>query len=124
MILATDAWVYGKLNANSTLTNKLCYFYPNTFNLLPVIAYSTSNANTTQMDFDDDASTATDIFATIDIYTDNATDPTTLAQAVDSVMQGLLFTLESGEPVADPDAKTQHYHMRYSRLGVMPDDVI
>ena len=129
MILTATEWIYSKLSSDVTLTallaygGGLVYFFPNSFEKLPVVAYSVSQY-TSDMDFKDDSSFANDITANVDIYVKNGDDTTPLMQAVDSVLTGLLMTLDYCNPVGDPSSKTQHVTMRFSRNGLLPSEII
>lgn len=123
MLLDIDGWIYGRLNANSTLTGKLHYFYPNSFNSLPVVAYST-NQTVSDMDYQDDVNNYMDAVVSLDVYVKNDTNEFSICQAIDTVLTGLMFSLVTSIPVPDPDAKTQHRHLEYQRRGISMADLI
>ena len=128
MILTATEWIYSKLSGNAALMalltgGDLVYFFPNSFEKLPVVCYSVSQY-TSDMDFRDDESFANDITVQIDIYVENSDNTTPFMQAIDSVLTGLLLTLDYCNPVGDPSAKTQHVTMRYSRNGLLPSEIV
>ena len=128
MLVNAPAWVYGALSSDVALTALLAsgggivLIYPNDFETLPVVSYAVSQTVSTQ-DIWDDVPHANDVVATIDIYVRNSELTRPIEVAIDAVMTGLFFTLDFSEPIGDSSLKTQHVSMRYSRLGVLEEDV-
>jgi len=129
MILTATEWIYSKLSADATLTallasgGGLVYFFPNSFEKLPVVSYSVSQY-TSDMDYKDDVTFSNDITVNVDIYLKNSENSTPIIQAVDAVLTGLLLNLDYCNPIGDPSAKTQHVTMRYSRNGLEQSEII
>lgn len=123
MLLSLDPWVYSKLNAIPSIANVVVYYYPNSFSTVPVVAYHTEQS-TSEMDFQDDAAKYVDARVTLDVYTANGTDDTSICQDIDAVMSGLLFTLEISTPVPERDVKLQHRRLEYSRAGIDLSDLV
>lgn len=128
MILEAAKWIYGALSSDSGLTAALVggggivKIFPNTFEKLPILTYAV-NQRESDMDFWDNAANANDVIVILDIYTKNSVSPTPIMNALDAVMSGLLFTLDFSQPLGDETAKTQHVSLRYSRQGVLAEDV-
>lgn len=128
MILEAAEWIYGEVSADAGVISALAggagmvLIFPNNFETLPVLAYAV-NQRTSTMDFWDNQPNANDVTVTFDVYTANDADTTPIMQAVDAVMTRLLFTLEFSQPLGDESSKTQHVNMRYSRQGVLQEDV-
>lgn len=128
MLLDADAWVFGALNTDTALGTALTggggivLIFPNDFETLPVLTYAVSQ-NVSTMDVWDDAPKANDVIVTLDVYTANSALTRPIEEAVDAVMVGLLFNLDFREPLGDESAKTQHVSLRYSRQGVLAEDV-
>lgn len=128
MLVNADQWVYTALSGDATLTSLLSagagvvLIYPNDFETLPVVTYAVTQS-TSLMDFWDNQPNANDVTAVIDIYVRNDALTRAIEVAVDAVMTGLFFTLEYREPIGDESSKTQHVTLRYSRLGVLQEDV-
>lgn len=128
MLLDGEAWIYPKLANDAALTAALAggegvvKLFPNDFTNLPSLPYSIQQSVST-MDFWDNTAVANDFIVTLDIYTTNESLTFPIESAVDAVMSGLLFTLDFRESIGDESAKTQHVSMRYSRMGVLAEDV-
>ena len=129
MLLDGEAWIYPKLANDAALTAALAggegvvKLFPNDFNRLPSLPYSIQQSVST-MDFWDNTAVANDFIVTLDIYTTNESLTFPIESAVDAVMSGLLFTLDFRESIGDESAKTQHVSMRYSRMGVLAEDLL
>lgn len=132
MILATKAWLFGKLIAYAPLTTLLggaghiFDIFPNSFQTLPVVFYDESTQNNNE--FYDDQPLANDTHVDIHIATAFAVSDgnkvTDIAQVVDALMVSLLFTLSSTFPIDDPTLKTRHRILRYHRDSVMSTDLV
>lgn len=127
MLNATD-WIYSKLSGDAALTALLSssgvvYVYPNDFETLPVLAYYVTQQESL-INFWDNVPNGNDLYVILDIYCRNDQNTTSIAQAVDTIMTSLLFTLDLCEPLGDTEAKTQHLTLRYSRNGVLESDLI
>lgn len=116
-MLDTKAYVYNLLKNDSALVaalgsnTKIQYFYPNSFNALPVVCYQeTNNQN---MEFYDNAPFADESTIQIDVWANVST--TAICKLVDTVMTANLYTRDFASDVADPDAKIFHRVMRYRR---------
>lgn len=123
MLLNLDAWVYGKLATALGTTAQVFYWYPNSFETLPVAAYHTKQ-RASDMDYQDDVANESDCTVDIDLYVGQDTDDTAIAQAIESCMSGLLFNLDTSIPIPDPDAKTIHRNMQFTRAGVALADLV
>jgi hypothetical protein len=117
-VLDVNAWLNTKLSQDAAVlaivgdVNRIIFGYPNTFVQLPIVTFQEMNQPT--MVYDDDAPVTVESYVQIDIWTDeNGT--TTLAQAVDAVMIGLLWDCEYSADVPEPDTKYRHRAMRYRR---------
>ena len=128
MILQAAEWIYGELSTDAGVIAALdggagvVLIFPNDFETLPVLTYAVSQSVSLQ-DFWDNTSMANDVSVVLDIYTANEGNTTPIMEAVDAVMSRLLFTLEFSQPLGDESSRTQHLNMRYSRLGVLQEDV-
>ena len=120
-MLLLDAWVYSQLNTGA-LVDKVFYAYPNNFNVLPVLAYSTSQQNS-DMDYQDDFAQYWDAKIEMDLYSQNEIDDSSTLAAIDTIMQNAYFNLENCVLVPDPDTKLQHKHLEYSRRGLNASDL-
>jgi len=114
-------WVYGKLIANTALTtllggaSKIVYMYPNDFNAMPVLCYQELNQNAVDGGYKDNFAVSYDTDIQIDVWTANNISTSAISIAASSVMEGLLFNLDSAIDVPDPDTKLQHKVLRFSR---------
>jgi len=128
VLLNADVWVYSALATDAAVSASLTggagvvLIFPNDFEILPVLTYTVTQSVST-MDIWDDQPHGNDVVATLDIYTRNDALTRAIEVAVDAVMVGLLFNLDFREPLGDPSAKTQHVSLRYSRSGVLAEDV-
>jgi len=128
VLLNGDSWIYGALSSDSALTAALAggggvvLIFPNDFETLPVLTYAVSQSVST-MDIWDNVPHSNDLVVTLDIYTKNDALTRPIEEAVDAVMVGLFFNLDFREALGDPSAKTQHVSLRYSRQGVLAEDV-
>jgi hypothetical protein len=128
MLLDASTWVYSALSTDAAVIAALTggagvvLIFPNDFETLPVLTYSVSQS-VSMMDVWDDQPNANDVVATLDIYTRNDALTRDIEVAVDAVMVGLLFNLDYREALGDPSMKTQHVSLRYSRQGVLAEDV-
>ncbi len=128
MILHAAEWIYGELSSDAGVIAALAggagvvLIFPNDFETLPVLTYAVTQRVSTQ-DFWDDAPKANDVTVVLDIYAANDANTTPIMEAVDAVMTRLRFTLDLSLPLGDPSSKTQHMNMRYSRQGVLQEDV-
>ncbi len=124
MILPIDPFIYTKLSTLPALTGvSVDYWYPNSFEKLPVLAYRTSQ-RTSEMDYQDNEATYTDCTVELDLYTADGTDDTAYCQAIGVLMEGLLFNMDMNEPLPEPETKIRHRHLTYSRQGISNDDLI
>lgn len=123
MLLDVDSWITTKLTAALGASARLDYWHPNDFVNLPAVAYHTVQKNS-DMGYQDDFAGYTDVTAEFDIYVANGVDDFTIAQTVYNTMAGLLFNLDSSIPIPDPDAKTQHRNMVFTRRGIAPSDLV
>jgi len=122
-MLDVKKFVYDSLKADTALVaalgsnTKIQYFYPNSFNTLPIITYQeTNNRNA---DFFDNKPFSDESTIQIDVWTNVST--TAIAKLVDSVMQNLLFTRDFSSDVPNPDEKIFHRVMRYRRTFTADD---
>ena len=129
MLLDGEGWIYPKLANDAALTAALAggegvvKLFPNDFTKLPSLPYSIQQS-VSNMDFWENAPQANDFIVTLDIYTTNEAMTRPIEVAADAVMTELLFTLDFRESIGDESAKTQHIHLRYSRMGVLQSDLV
>jgi hypothetical protein len=129
MLLDADTWIYGKLSTDAAVISAvyggegIVKIFPNDFAMLPSVPYAVSQS-VSMMDVWDDGPQANDEIVTLDIYVRNDAFTRPIEVALDAVMVGLLFNLDFREPLGDPSAKTQHVSLRYSRQGVLQEDVV
>jgi hypothetical protein len=121
MILAIDAWIYSKLSAIQNIS--VDYWYPNSFTILPVLAYRSSQ-RTSDMDYQDSKANYVDATVELDLYTSDGTDDTATTQSIEAIMEGLLFNMDENIPFPDPDTKIRHRHLTYTRQGIETADLI
>jgi hypothetical protein len=123
MLLDLDTWIAGKLTTALSSMASVWYWYPNSFETLPVVAYHTKQS-ASDMDYQDDVASTSDCMVDIDLYVSQSTDDTTIAQAIEDCMSGLLFNLDTSIPIPDPDAKTIHRNLQFTRAGVAAADLV
>jgi hypothetical protein len=117
-MLDVKAWVRGKLEADAALlallgsADQICFEYPNTFSILPIVTYMEMNQSTAE--YVEDAPITVETYFAIDVWTDD-NGTTAVAMAIDSVMIGLLFDLEYSGDTPEPDTRFRHRVMRYRR---------
>jgi len=120
-MLNTKAWVCGKLKANTALTtllggaDRIGYMYPNDFTVMPQVCYQELNQSAVDEGYKDNFAISYDTDMQIDVWTANNVSTSSISIAVSSVMEALLFNLDSAIDVPDPDTKLQHKVLRFSR---------
>lgn len=119
--------VYSALKNDSTLvgllgsTDKIQFYYPNDFALLPIVTYQELNQYNADEDYYDDSVFAATSEIQIDVWVSSGST-STIVKRIDSIMQGLLFNVDYSGDMYESDTKIQHRVVRYSRR-ITADDL-
>ena len=120
-----NGWLRWKLEGDSALVallgsaDQIMFGYPRSFEVLPIVTFS--EMNQPHATYDDDAPITVESYVQIDVWTDDS-GTTAIAQAIDALMQTLLFNCEYSSDVPEPDTLFRHRAMRYRRI-VSEEDV-
>lgn len=111
------SWITAKLKDDAAFISAigtaehLVYFYPNSFSIMPIVAYS--EAGHRQTSYQDDVSKAIESVLVFDIYAKESTS--TIFEALISVMSANYFNLDFSTDLFEPDTKLFHKNCRFSR---------
>ena len=114
-------WLISKLDADAGLLaalgapERIVFSHPADFEKLSVLTCQELDNYNTQDDYDDDGAEWHRIVWQFDIWTRNDVSTSAIALALASVMEGLLFNRDYSQDIPDPESKTQHRVLRYSR---------
>lgn len=120
------AWIVAKLLANSALTtaiggqSHLLSQHPGIITAFPCLIYTEANHRTTG--YFDNVATAVESTIVFDIYTSGGTT-STIFDALQSVMAGLMYNLDFSSDVPDADLNVRHKTCRYRRM-IRAEDLI
>lgn len=127
MLLAVKPYVYGLLTHDSGITalvpaTRILYFYPNSFEALPIITYFEINQSDLDGQYYDNLEMAVESTIQIDIWTGlTGASTSTIAAQVDRVMTGALFNKDFAGDMYEADTKIDHRIMRYRRSFTAQD---
>lgn len=119
-------WIRKKLVADASYlaavpaTNTV-FFYPNTFENLPVVAFHEFNQS--DSGYGDNQPTSYDCGIQFDIFTAKNIDPLIIGKLIDNVLKANFFSLVYADDIGDPENKIEHRVQRYRRT-LTPEDVI
>lgn len=123
-MLDVKKYVYSALKNDTTLVallgsaSKIQFYYPNDFNLLPIVTYQ--ELNQSDNDYFDNAPFSVESTIQIDIWV-AGTGLVPIIQSVDNVMHSLFFNIDFSSDLYEPDTKIQHRVMRYRRSFTADD---
>jgi len=125
-MLDVKKYVYAALKNDSTLVallgsnTKIQFYYPNDFNILPIVTYQELNQTDEQQGYFDNIPTSVESTIQIDVWV-SSTGITPIVESCDRIMHGLLFNVDFSSDLYEPDTKIQHRVMRYRRSFTADD---
>lgn len=125
MSLAVSAWLVGKLKAATALTTALggassiMAPHPDMYNTIPRLVVDVGNSRDIVGSWADDTPFAEEWTYEMHLFTTGS--PTTIFQALDTVMHGLIFARDSYLSLFEDEQKIYHVIVRYSRTLTAAD---
>lgn len=123
-MLDVKKYVYSALKNDSALVallgsnTKIQFYYPNDFNVLPIVTYQ--ELDQTDIEYYDNSPAAVESTIQIDVWVSSA-GIVDIVQSIDDIMHGLLFNVDFSADLYEPDTKIQHRVMRYRRSFTADD---
>jgi hypothetical protein len=121
MTLGVKAWLVAKLKANSALTtalgsaDKIQFEYPHDFAALPILTYTVIDQGDDPQSYWDDAAHAVESVIQLDVWVNDATSTTIIADLAIAVMDSLLYNTDASIDVPEEDVIVRHKVLRFSR---------
>lgn len=106
--------VYSALNAITAVSDRVYFFYPESFQTLPCVSYyEITNRETARVD---DEEYASEIEIVVDIYDNSSSTLSSIAISVNTAMQGLGFKRTASRDMYEQDTGIYHKNMKFTQV--------
>lgn len=113
-------WIVAKLKADSAFlaaigtADKLQFYYPQSFNELPVVTYAETNQPTTE--YTDDAELGAESSLEFHVWTAPNVSTSPIIKELDRVLRSYLFNRDFSADFQEADTRINHRVLRYRRM--------
>jgi hypothetical protein len=127
MYLDVNSWIWGKISTNVGLLalcpkSHMTRSWPNSFVAVPILAYMSANQNSGA--YAENVPIANSVSAEFHIFVAYTDSHTAIAQALDSVLTGMRFTLAYANELEEPQNKVRHLVLKYTRGVTVASDLL